>query len=90
MKDRITKRYTAYVCNSYNKESLKKVINVMRNYNTRNTRKMKLVVCGLPLIDELDCSDIINIGFAKYDNSYIVASKTIIIDEENQLEKWVC
>jgi hypothetical protein len=86
VKDRITKRYTAYVCNSYNKESLKKVINVMRNYNTRNTRKMKLVVCGLPLIDELDCSDIINIGFAKYDNSYIVASKTIIIDEENQLE----
>ncbi len=85
MTNGIAKKYVAYVCNSYNEESLKKIITVVRNFNNRNTKKLKLVVSGLPVIDYLDCSDIINIGFANCDNSYIHRSRVIIVDDERQL-----
>ena len=82
----IAKKYVTYVCNSYNEESLKKIINVVRNFNSRNSRNLKLVVSGLPLMNYLDCGDIINIGFASCDNPYILGSKAMIIDDEKQLK----
>lgn len=86
MTNSIVKKYVAYVCNSYNEKSLKRIITVVRNFNNRNIKKLKLVISGLPVIDYLDCEDIINIGFANCDNPYILRSRVIIIDNEKQLK----
>lgn len=87
MKNDIAKRYVAYICDSYNEAALKRVVKVVRYYNERNLSKLKLIVSGLPLIDFLNVNDIINIGYADYNNYYIINSRVIILDNERQMSK---
>ena len=80
------KKYVAYVCTSFNRESFRRVVNVIRAYNKCNIPKITLILAGVPVVEYNEDRNIINIGFSSIvDSEYYEDISAIIVDYEEQL-----
>lgn len=80
-------KYVVYVGIHYNRESFRKILNIVANYNAREFTSFKLVLEGVPTMEYQDSNDIINMGFTNLMSSaFIKKIRVVIFDYPAQVK----
>lgn len=88
MNDDSVRRYVAYKCTFYHRDTLRGVLNAVFNYNSRCSQKIKLILSGVPVQEYGDSEHWINVGFADLEScEYRQDIKAVIVDDARPAEK---